>query len=230
MIPRHLRITLLLLMAWALLVVFFLPGMRARIARLSRPGAPGTEEQARREVIRPALEASAGPKTKARIYWAGPGGQGVEAVEIELPLSAEPAERAKQLLDALIGQPPAPERRTLPQDTAVLEVYVLADGTAVLDFSASIGASLPSGIHSERLAVDSITRTLAANVEAIRRARILMQGQEAETLAGHVDLTGFLEVRPPQRGAPATLPGEKSAEQKPERKSPGSGKAGGTEI
>ena len=40
------------------------------------------------------------------------------------------------------------------------------------------------------MAVDSITRTLEANVPQVQRLKILIHGQEVETLAGHLDLTG----------------------------------------
>jgi hypothetical protein len=50
---------------------------------------------------------------------------------------------------------------------------------------------------SEKLAVDSIARTLESNVSALRRLKILIHGQEVETLAGHVDLTGFFDLNPP---------------------------------
>jgi hypothetical protein len=39
------------------------------------------------------------------------------------------------------------------------------------------------------MAVDSITKTLAANVPQVRRLKILIHGQEMETLAGHLDLS-----------------------------------------
>ena len=45
MIPRHLRISLLVLFAWGLLVVFFLPGLSGSLARIARLGAPGVEQQ-----------------------------------------------------------------------------------------------------------------------------------------------------------------------------------------
>jgi len=41
---------------------------------------------------------------------------------------------------------------------------------------------------SEQLAVNSITRTLEANVPQVQRLKILIHGQEVETLAGHLDL------------------------------------------
>ncbi len=131
-----------------------------------------------------------------------------------MPLSESAEERAHQLLDALITLPPSEARRTLPAAAAVLEVYVLPQGTAIIDFSAAIGASLPSGIRSERLALESITRTLAENIPELQRVKILLQGLEADTLAGHADLTGYLDLRPAAAAAsapPATPAGETPA-------------------
>jgi hypothetical protein len=70
----------------------------------------------------------------------------------------------------------------------------LPDGTAVADFSEALATSIPSGIVSEQLAIDSIARTLEANVPQVQRLKILIHGQETETLAGHVDLTGTFLV------------------------------------
>jgi len=36
------------------------------------------------------------------------------------------------------------------------------------------------------MAVDSIAKTLEANVPQVRRLKILIHGQETETLAGHL--------------------------------------------
>jgi hypothetical protein len=52
------------------------------------------------------------------------------------------------------------------------------------------------------MAVNSITRTLEANVTALRRLKILIHGEEADTVAGHVDLTGFFDLHPVGTGAP----------------------------
>jgi hypothetical protein len=213
MMPRHLRITTLVLIAWALLVVFFLPGMRGRLVRLSQLGQRPAEEQARREVTRVGSEAASGPRVKARLFWADAERSGVVPVELELPLAAEPAPRARQLLEALIARVPGEAQRTLPGDAAVLEFYLLADGTGVADFSSALATSLPSGIRSEQLALESITRTLAANLPGVWRVKILLQGQEAETLAGHADLTGFFVLRAP---SPAKPPAGAPAEKNPE--------------
>jgi Sporulation and spore germination len=115
-------------------------------------------------------------------------------VQVELTLSADPVQRAKQVLDELISSPPIPEQRTLPADATVLGFYILPDGTAIADFSDALVREIPSGIASEDLAVDSIAQTLESNVPSLRRLKILIHGQEVDSLAGHVDLTGFFDL------------------------------------
>jgi hypothetical protein len=100
------------------------------------------------------------------------------------------------VLNTLLAGPADPELRTLPADAVLLAFYVLPDGTGIADFSEAMASSIPSGIESEQRAVDSITRTLAANVSQIMRLKILIHGQEVETLAGHLDLTGPFVVNP----------------------------------
>jgi hypothetical protein len=102
----------------------------------------------------------------------------------------------------------------LPPDTTLLAFYLQPDGTAIADFSDALTAGTPSGILSEQLVVDSVAQTLAANVDAIRQLKILIHGQEAETLAGHLDLSGLFTVSSPAAAlvAPAspaaTAPGQ----------------------
>ena len=55
---------------------------------------------------------------------------------------------------------------------------------------------MPSGILSEEIAVNSLVQTLTANVPALRRLKILIHGQEVDTLAGHVTSTGFFDLIP----------------------------------
>jgi spore germination protein GerM len=90
--------------------------------------------------------------------------------------------------------PPTPGQRTIPADAELLAFYILPDGTAVADFSDALSTETPSGILSEEMAVNSIASTLASNVPGLRRLKILIHGQEVETLAGNVDLTGFFDL------------------------------------
>jgi hypothetical protein len=71
----------------------------------------------------------------------------------------------------------------------LLAFYLLPDGTGIADFSEALATATPSGIESEQMVVDSIMKTLEANVAQVRWLKILVHGQEVDTLAGHLDLT-----------------------------------------
>lgn len=202
---RRMKYILGWLVVAVIIAAIYLPSLQESVTR--PPNTVRSERQARREVVQPPITTPSDVNVKARFFWASrEGSSGLEAVEIELPLSAEPAQRAQQLIAALISHLPTPEQRTLPADAALLQFYLLPDGTAVADFSEPMATATPSGILSEQMAVDSIVMTLAANVEAVRRLKILINGQEVDTLAGHLDLTGFFTVRAEPPASAPTAP------------------------
>ena len=199
---RNWKIFLAALVACVVIGLVSLKGLHRRMARLAK--ADVTEEEARHEVLAPPVSTPTDVSAKASIFWAG-GPDSLAPVQIELPLSADAQERSRQLLQALIADPPTPDQRTLPADTEVLGFYILPDGTAIADFSDALSNETPSGILSERMAVNSIARTLESNVPGLRRLKILVHGQEVDTLAGNVDLTGFFDLNQavPQPMSPA---------------------------
>jgi hypothetical protein len=154
-----------------------------------------TAEQARRELTQAVPINPGEPRVRAKLFWASGNGDGalVDST-VELPLSDDPVLRSKQVLNTLLAGPVDAELRTLPPDAVLLAFYLLPNGTAIADFSEALATATPSGIQSEQLAVDSLTRTLEANVPRVQRLKILIHGQEVETLAGHLDLTGTFLV------------------------------------
>ena len=199
--PRNLQITLAILAVAVIIGLVSLRSLQNHIKRLAQ--TPTTEEQARRDLLKPPISTPTDVEAQARIFWAD-GPERIAPTQVVLPLSAEPVKRARQVIDALILQVPTPEQRTLPTEATLLGFYILPDGTAVADFSDTLSSGTPSGILSEMQAVDSIARTLESNVSGLRRLKILIHGQEVDTLAGHVDLTGFFELNPPDV-APAAV-------------------------
>ena len=192
-LSKGLKITIVILGALVALGLIILPGLRQAVQRLR--STPKTDEQARREVMQAPISTPSDVQVQAQMYWlsaASP--NSLEPTAIQLPLSADPVERSKQLVNALIGRVPDEEKRTLPAEASLLAFYIQPDGTAIADFSDEISSGTPSGISSEQLAVQSITQTLGANVTGIRRLKILIHGQEAETLAGHLDLYGSFPI------------------------------------
>jgi hypothetical protein len=180
--------------ALVLAAAIYFPILKKRVKRQAQVQQK-SEEQARRELVQSLSASSNEPKVKAKLYWAADAeDSALAATMVELPLSNEPVLRAKQVLNTLLAGPVDAELRTVPPDAALLAFYILPDGTAIADFSEAMGNSIPSGVQSEQLAVDSITQTLAENVPQVKRLKILIHGQEVETLAGHLDLTGTFPV------------------------------------
>jgi Sporulation and spore germination len=193
---RRLKIFLVVLAVVVAAGAVYLPRLARRVARLGSLGT--SEELARREVVQPPVETPSDVRTTAEIFWGSKEAPGTLApVTVELRLSTDPVMRAKQLVHELVDHPPSPAQRTLPAETALVEFYLLPNGIAVADFSEALKTGTPSGILSEQMAVDSIVRTLAANISGLRELKILIHGQEAETLAGHVDLTGYFALAGP---------------------------------
>jgi len=209
-VSRGLKTTIAILAALVVVGLITLQSLRQAIKQVQ--GNPRTEQEARRDVMQVPISTPTDVQVQAQMYWLSASSPAaLEATPVQLPLSADPVERSKQLLIALIAKAPAPERRTLAVDATLLAFYIQPDGTAIADFSDELSSGTPSGILSEQLAVDSITQTLGANVPGIRQLKILIHGQEADTLAGHVDLTGLFPIPQAASANPAGAPAPASS-------------------
>ena len=207
MTARWIRWVVGVLSVAVLVGAIYLPTLRRRL-QLAAKLQQQTAEQARRELTQAVPINPGEPRVKAKLFWASGNGDGTLLDStVELPLSNEPVLRSKQVLNTLLAGPVDADLRTLPPDAVLLAFYLLPNGTAIADFSEALATATPSGIQSEQLAVDSITKTLEANVPRVQRLKILIHGQEVETLAGHLDLTGtFLVNTSGVQAAPAITP------------------------
>jgi hypothetical protein len=206
---RRWRAYLIAMLAIAVFIAaLYVPVLRRRLSQ-AKDVPTVSEEQARRELTQPSTTNPNSPVTKAKLFWsAGARDGSLMPVSVDLPLAMDPAARAKQVLNTLLAGPIDAELRTLPPDAVLLAFYMLPDGTAIADFSEAMATSTPSGIQSEQMAVDSIAKTLETNVPQVKWLKILIHGQEVDTLAGHLDLTRTFLVNakatpmPPQASAP----------------------------
>lgn len=68
------------------------------------------------------------------------------------------------------------------------QIYLMENGTAVVDLSAETAQQLPGGVLEEYWALRSISRSLTANIESVKRVKFLVGGQDRPTFAGHVSI------------------------------------------
>ena len=117
----------------------------------------------------------------------------MQLASIALPI--EPSERALQVVRALItSYQQKDSHHALAERADVNAVFLVPPNTAVVDVNSAFADGHRSGVLVEELTVASIAQTLAANVPNVGRIKILVDGKERETLAGHADLTSFYDL------------------------------------
>jgi len=112
-----------------------------------------------------------------------------------IPLPEGRQQRAEELLRALLNlylDKLSPH--VLGAGSDVRSVYIVDPGLAVIDINSAFADGHRSGVLVEELTVASIIETLALNIPEINRVKILVDGKERETLAGHADLSNFFDV------------------------------------
>lgn len=128
------------------------------------------------------------------LYFPGEGGR-LYAEERELEVTADPRDRARAIVLALLDGPRSRTFfRPFPEDVGLLELYLGPDGTVFVDLGAE-GQEMPpaSGSLAEMMRVYSVVDSVAYNVPEARRVVLLWNGVQRESFAGHLDTSVPLE-------------------------------------
>ena len=144
---------------------------------------------------RPVAPPIQGPTEQVTLYVAydEPGVLRAQAARIALPEGRQ--QRAQELLRALLDlYLDKSSAHPLPRGAEIRDVYLVDPGLAVIDTNAAFADGHRSGVMIEELTIASMIETLAANNPGILRVKILVDGKQRETLAGHADLSGFYDV------------------------------------
>ncbi len=149
----------------------------------------------------PALAAShleppaAGPTEQVTVWVAHDDSGTLRPQSASVPLTSSRQQRAEGLMRALLDLYAAKDSpHRLPTGAEVRAVYLLDPGTAVIDVNSAFASGQTSGVLAEDLTVASLVETLTANTTGLMRVKILVDGKEASTLAGHADISGFYDV------------------------------------
>lgn len=184
MIPRHLLIAVAVMLAVALGMTFYAWRMRGRANRAEVRGN-----------TQPVAPPAAGPSEQATLYVAYDDVGTLRPTVVRIPLPAGRQERAEELLQALVDlylDKSSPH--VLGAGSEIRGVYLVDPGLAVIDLNAAFANGHRSGVLVEELTLASLGGSLSANIPGISRIKILVDGKERETLAGHVDLTNCYDI------------------------------------
>ena len=135
----------------------------------------------------PAAQSSI-PHITATLYYAAADAQALVGVRREVPLAPTSIEQGRRILEAQVAAAPDGLSSPIPAGVSVRGFYVTPQGDAFVDLSPEVTANHPGGTATERLTVAAIVNAVTANLPAVRRVQILVDGKEVDTLAGHLDL------------------------------------------
>jgi len=185
MIPRHFYIAVTILLLAVLGMGLYAWHMRGRAASGSIASLD----------TRPVVPPVAGATEQVTLFVAYDDIGVLRAQSAQIPLPSVRQQRAEELLRALLAlyldkSSPHP----LPQGSDVRSVYLVDPGLAVIDVNAAFADGHRSGVLSEELTVASLIQPLSANIPGVLRVKILVEGKERQTLAGHADLSNFFDV------------------------------------
>ncbi len=130
---------------------------------------------------------SAAGETTVHLYFADRRGRFLHAQERVFTRPSDPLAFGRMILQMLIQGPRSELGRTLPVESEV-RAFFIDDGTAVVDFTDAVREHHPGGCRTELLTVFSVVNSLVLNMEGVESVRILIDGREMDTLAGHIDL------------------------------------------
>ena len=162
-------------------------GIVLLIVMVVRSDQPGAVRRQLEEGPRPADLASS-KATPVHLYFSDRDNQFLMAEERVLKSPKHPEFFARSIVEALIKGPQQGLARTIPVETAVRAVYLTPQGICYLDLTSNVAENHPGGIKSELLSIYSIVNSLVLNVTEIEAVKILINGDESMTLAGHIDL------------------------------------------
>ena len=133
--------------------------------------------------------APAVPRIKATLYFQSEDGLHLVATEREVPLAEGAVAQARSIIEAqLSAEPQAPLVSTIPKGTALRGIFVSERNEVFVDLDPSIRKAHPGGALQEMMTVYTIVNAVLTNLPDLTHVQILIGGQEADTLAGHVDL------------------------------------------
>ena len=121
------------------------------------------------------------------LYFADPDSEYLSAERRIISKAITQKQRITQTIKELISGPRGRLIRTTPTQTILKSVHIDNKGVVFLDFSAHLSRNHPGGSSAEISTVYSIVNTVLLNFKETTRVKILINGQEIKTLAGHID-------------------------------------------
>ncbi len=167
---------------------------------------PETKPESKPEVTKPVAEPekpSPAPEKKPvaknpsaesmniKVYY--PDDSGMRLVEVEREIVIDDStDKYTAAVETLLNDPSEDNLTKIFPNNAAIRSVTVADGLAVVDLDGVFLKNFVGGSTGEEFLVGSVVDTLT-NFPEVKQVKFLVDGQEIETLSGHMDLSTPLE-------------------------------------
>ena len=140
---------------------------------------------------KPAAENPSAESINVKVYY--PDDSGMRLVEVEREIIIDDStDKYTAAVETLLNDPGEENLTKIFPNNAAIRSVEVADGLAVVDLDGGILKNFVGGSTGEEFLVGSVVDTLT-NFPEVKQVKFLVDGQEIETLSGHMDLSTPLE-------------------------------------
>jgi len=185
MIPRHLIITVAVLAAAALALSIYAWHVRNTVV-----AAPAATVD-----TRPLGPPITGPTERVVLFVAHDEDGTLRPQSAQIPMPSGRQQRAEELMRALLSiYLDKASTHVIAPGAEIRSVFLVDPGVAVIDLNSAFADKHRSGVLVEELTVASLIHTVSSNTQGLLKVKILVDGKERDTLAGHADLSSYYDV------------------------------------
>ena len=183
MIPRNLAITIVILLVALAAMGLYGLHLRRQALQLLKTNAS----------TKPVAPPVNGPTGQVTVFIPDDDHGTLAQKTVAAALPSEPTLRAREVLHVLIAQCQEKDSTHPISSNADVKDVFLVDGgrTAVVNVNAAFADEHRSGVMVEELTMVALARTLGANISGVQQIKVIVEGRERETLAGHASLMDF---------------------------------------
>jgi spore germination protein GerM len=143
--------------------------IRERMSGPSRPGDAGEVETVR----------------EVTLYFGSDDGGSLVAEHRQISSTRDVLKNLRRVIEALVAGPEEDGVASIPASARLRGVFI-DDRTAFIDFSKEIVSEFSGGTTAEYVLIASLVQTACGNFPEVDAVRILVEGEEVNTIGGHL--------------------------------------------
>lgn len=125
-------------------------------------------------------------KVAVAVYFSDQNERFLVAEKRFVPKAKDAREQAEEIVKALLDGSKTGLVNSFPPGVALNSVKI-SDETAIVDLGKKLQELHPGGTASEMASIYSLTNSLIANIPAVKRVKLIVDGAEIESIKGHID-------------------------------------------